>query len=273
MNEKQKTDDSKLPPEGLLVNSKWLQEQDVDRPYKDFLIRNGSLVAEAWGVYRRPSAPLKWEAVVFSLQNMGYDLLIGGISALELLGHSHYLNISNKKEVHLYGNEKTPPWLSGVCPSANFTCHRDPLFGGTKGYKNYISDNTLNIANESGIESIHWGNWDWPIYYSTRERAILEVMDRIPDNMAFEEADEIMQGMVNLSPNKVQRLLEECKNVKVKRLFLWFAERHNHAWFKRLDTQNIDLGSGKRMLVKGGTLDNKYQITVPKTLVEQDESY
>jgi hypothetical protein len=52
--------------------------------------------------------------------------------------------------------------------------------------------------------------------------------------------------------------------VKTKRLFLWFAHRHNHAWLKMIDTEKIDIGKGKRMLVPGGRLDPKYLITVPE---------
>ncbi len=61
-------------------------------------------------------------------------------------------------------------------------------------------------------------------------------------------------------------LLINCQSIKAKRLFLWFAERHNHAWLQKLDRSGIDLGKGKRMLVRGGKLDTKYNITVPETL-------
>lgn len=53
--------------------------------------------------------------------------------------------------------------------------------------------------------------------------------------------------------------------MKVKRLFFYFADRHNHAWLKRLNKEAVDLGHGKRMLVKGGVLDPTYQ-TVPEDL-------
>ena len=43
--------------------------------------------------------------------------------------------------------------------------------------------------------------------------------------------------------------------------------RHRHAWAKRIRKENIDLGKGKRMLVKGGKLDPTYQITVPEDLI------
>jgi hypothetical protein len=69
-----------------------------------------------------------------------------------------------------------------------------------------------------------------------------------------------------LSPRRLQALLTDCRSVKVKRLFFWFAERHNHAWLQNLDRAGIDLGKGKRMLVRGGKFDPKYNITVPENL-------
>ena len=37
-----------------------------------------------------------------------------------------------------------------------------------------------------------------------------------------------------------------------------------HSWFERLSLKTIDLGKGSRQLYKGGALDPKYRITVPK---------
>ena len=36
---------------------------------------------------------------------------------------------------------------------------------------------------------------------------------------------------------------------------------------KKLNLGNINLGKGKRVIVKGGHLDQKYQITVPKNFI------
>jgi len=58
----------------------------------------------------------------------------------------------------------------------------------------------------------------------------------------------------------------ECRSVKVKRLFLWFAERHNHAWLKQIRREEIDLGPGKRILQRDGKLDPKFNIAVPEDL-------
>tara|TARA_B100000949_G_scaffold220194_1_gene219984 strand:- start:831 stop:1154 length:324 start_codon:yes stop_codon:yes gene_type:complete len=101
---------------------------------------------------------------------------------------------------------------------------------------------------------------------SRPERAILEFLDEIPAHQSFQHAADMFTGLSNLSPKQLQKSLEGCKSVKVNRLFLWFAERHDHAWFKRLDLDAINIGSGKRVIAKGGRLDAKYQITVPEDL-------
>jgi len=49
----------------------------------------------------------------------------------------------------------------------------------------------------------------------------------------------------------------------VKRLFLYLAEHIGHEWFNYLDISTIDLGKGKRSIIKNGCLDPKYQITIP----------
>jgi hypothetical protein len=81
-----------------------------------------------------------------------------------------------------------------------------------------------------------------------------------------------MEGLNNLPPKQVQALLEDCQSVKVKRLFLYMAEKANHSWFKQLDLSKLDLGSGKRSIVKSGVLIDKYGITVPKELEDFGKS-
>jgi hypothetical protein len=75
---------------------------------------------------------------------------------------------------------------------------------------------------------------------------------------------QLMEGLTTFRPYVVQELLENCRSVKVKRLFLWCAETIGHDWFSRLDTQKIDLGKGKRQIYQGGQFNQHYQITVPK---------
>ena len=73
-----------------------------------------------------------------------------------------------------------------------------------------------------------------------------------------------MEGLVTLRPSLVQTLLETCSSIKAKRLFLFLAEAMNHAWVKRIHLSNVRLGEGKRVIVKNGRFDSKYNITVPR---------
>lgn len=82
-----------------------------------------------------------------------------------------------------------------------------------------------------------------------------------------------MEMLSILPPKNVQRLLEECRSVKVKRLFLFMAEKARHAWFEALDLDKVDLGSGKRVIAKGGVYDKKYQITIPAELKMINQEY
>jgi hypothetical protein len=91
----------------------------------------------------------------------------------------------------------------------------------------------------------------------------MEVLYLVPAKESFEEASMLMEGLTTLRPRLVQSLLEHCQSVKVKRLFMYLAESHNHAWVRKLDLSKVDFGKGKRMIVKGGRLNTKYNITVP----------
>jgi hypothetical protein len=110
------------------------------------------------------------------------------------------------------------------------------------------------------------GESDWPLVVSTPERALLELLDELPQHESFHQVDMLIESLRTLSPRRLQTLLTNCRNIKVKRLFFWFADRHNHTWLKHLDRSTISLGSGKRMLVKNGKLDPQYLITVPGDL-------
>ncbi len=235
-------------PDGLLVNRAWLSARGFNRPLVDYYIRSGALLPVARGAYRRPGPPLKWEHVVYSLQVLGYAMHVGGRSAMELQGFAHYLSMQGVKQIHLYGADKLPSWLSKLEAPYCFTLH-----------------NALQF-DEPVVEAVTtrpFGHWDWPLRYATPELALLEMSSAIRQSSDFEVLDTIFESATTLRPQLIMKLLESCRQVKAKRLFLWFAERQSFAWFKHLDVKAINLGSGKRALLKGGVLDKKYQITVP----------
>jgi hypothetical protein len=92
----------------------------------------------------------------------------------------------------------------------------------------------------------------------------MEDMRLARTNDDVEHSIQLLENLATLRPSIVQQLLETCTSIKIKRLFLWAAERIGHAWTEKLDPGRVDLGAGKRQLYKGGIFDPQYQITVPR---------
>lgn len=247
-------------PEGLLVDVAWLERLGINRSLRSYYVKSGWLEQPARGVYRRPRGALAWEQVVVSLQMMlKRPFVVGGRRALALQGYEHYMT-REVRVVTLTGPDKPPTWLKKLPLAQSFEVARNrALFPGE----------TLSVEADGGfaglaLASVPWGQWDWPLWLSRPERACLEVLDAVPKSESFEVADKLMESAANFSPRRLQELLEACGSVKAKRLFFFFADRHQHAWLKRLDKDAVDLGRGKRSLVPGGRFDSVYQITVPE---------
>lgn len=245
-----------LVPEGIIVSRKWLkQETGLSNHAIDNLVKSEQLKLLWKGLYTRGINPPNWQSAVYALQHiLQTDFIIGGLFALELKGFSHYLPNSNKVTIHLYGNDKLPVWPNEIVKNVVFVKHtRTSLF----------AEMDKNLS-EKYTTSIPWKDNTGELKISTPERACLEMLDLVPNNIFFEHADQLIQGMTTLSPRALQVLLEKCSSIKVKRLFLWFAKRHNYVWFTKLNLEKIELGSGKRVIEKGGELDKDFLITVPK---------
>lgn len=265
-------------PEGLVVDAAWLEERGIASNLRAYYVKSGWLEQPARSVYKRPRGNLSWQQVVISLQTLLLrmtPLIVGGRTALELQGFAHYLSYETKT-VHLYGPKKPPAWLRKLNLPQRFVYHNsaklfrnDPITHGVSSIAwDVLGGNgrDLNRPQGGNLSTITWGQWDWPLTLSQPERAYLEMLDELPKNESFHQADMVMQSAANFSPRRLQELLVDCGSVKVKRLFFFFADRHRHAWLKRLDKEVIDLGKGKRLLVPGGKLDPVYFITVPEDL-------
>jgi hypothetical protein len=74
-----------------------------------------------------------------------------------------------------------------------------------------------------------------------------------------------MSTLSTLRPAVVQKLLAACGSVKVTRLFLYLADKHNHAWFNYLTTNSLNFGKGKRVMAERGSYNDKYKIVVPRS--------
>ncbi|MGB4407130.1 MAG: type IV toxin-antitoxin system AbiEi family antitoxin domain-containing protein [Sphaerochaeta sp.] len=239
-------------PEGLLVNRDWLSARGFTRSSIDYFIRAGKLDAVVHGIYRKPGPQLKWENVIYSLGQMGIDVHVGHCSALRFHGYEHFLMLGGVKELCVYCAGKIPAWVDSVSDYSFKQIQRSPF------------PDDLRL----GLEDIPFGAWDWPIPYATTERAFIELMSTVTSEAEIEQAYLMLQGAATLRPTLLQQLLEECRQVKAKRLFLWIARELAHPWYGYIDQGGIDLGSGKRQIIVGGKLDEEFLITIPKEIFD-----
>jgi hypothetical protein len=260
-------------PEGLLVDSGWLERHGISRQLRHKYVMHGWLLHLARGVYSRSPLPLEtnsvpWQQLVLSLNALqNLPVAAGGRTALELQGFSHYVTSFGAREAHLYANGKLPGWVLRVPMDTKLVLHDARiLFRNRDVPACFTKGDVSPVPPDGGFTWQEWGHWKYLLTLSAPERAILEVLDEVPEHETFHQADVLMEGLRNLSPRRLHSLLSVCKSVKVKRLFFWFAERHNHTWLQKIDRSAIDLGKGKRMLVRGGKFDTKYNITVPENL-------
>lgn len=257
-----------LLPYGMLATKKWLAEQGLSAHAIDNAVKTETLLLLATGVYSQYSRSVSWEGVVASMQRMEKgdgasvpSVVVGGLSALSLSGLSQYLSLGSKSHIHLYAVGKLPAWLARLSLPVEFEGHSTSK----------LWPESL-LADKTFIKEHGWETELPPVYFSCPEKAILELLVDLPDAVTFEHADELMQGLVNLSPRKLDLLLKACKSVKAKRLFFWLARRQAYPWFSKLNVEDYDLGSGKRVVAKGGKLDTGYLITVPSHMVMDNDS-
>lgn len=253
-------------PDGVLVDAAWLERHGYSSSLRNQYVKTGWLNQPAPRVYRRTHVELTWQQAIISLQSfMDYPLTVGGRTALNELGFAHYLG--EQREIHLYGPKKPPGWLAELPLPVAFRWHNSArLFDEQEETSAHGAPSSEAPSLLPGGFMASGGTMQWPMRLSSAERAILEWLDELPDRDTFHNLDMAMEGLVNLSPRRLQPLLEQCRSVKVKRLFFYFADRHRHAWLSQLDKAAIDLGTGKRRLVKDGKLDPTYLITVPEDM-------
>ena len=234
----------KAVPDNAIITSKQLAEDGVYYDLQRIYERNGWLKRVAQGAYVKLDQKHTLDGAVYALQSqLGLSIHIGGITALsEKHGKAHNIAFNREKQLFGYRDEKLPKWFKSL-------------------YGNECKLNaTTFLSKDLGLVAIDNGNFKTQI--STPERAILEMLYCVPNKAGVNEAYQVMELLVSLKPTDMQELLENCSSIKVKRLFLYMSERAGHTWLKRLDLNKIDLGKGVREIVKGGTLDKKYNIII-----------
>jgi len=235
---------------GDIHSLKWFRAQEVAQNVAYEYFQNGALDKLGPGIYARKNEKLKWAGGVRLLQEeLQKKIHVSGRTALELLGHAHYIPMGNRPIVYLttYFKEKLPKWFKEIDFGCEFRFRTSGLFSEDVSLHNYKDENGFSFN------------------ISSRELAILEFLNIINLSSSFETAENYMNGLSTLRPDVVQLLLERCTSVKVKRVFLYLSEKLELPYFKDINIKKIDLGNGKRQIIEeNGTFDKKYQITVPR---------
>ena len=241
-------------PRDVVLQSSWLLKEGYSLDLQKYYRKSGWLMALENGAMFRGNNQPEYEGGIYALQmQSGLSVHPGGRTALALQGKAHYIEL-NTAQIWLFGGEKEkiPTWFKKHKWDQNI---------------NYKA--TSFLPKELGMNEFSFTGFS--IKVASPARAIMECLYLAPEKFDLVECYELMENLNDLRPTQVQDLLEACTSIKVKRLFLYMAEKHNHNWYKFLNLSKVNLGKGKRSLVKEGVYVSKYQITLPETLANNEQ--
>lgn len=235
-------------PRGTVASASFLKKQGFSQELLLWYKRSGWLESYGRGAYTLSGDKIDWTGALYTLQKqLMMPVHVGGKTALELKGYGHFVPVEQK--IFLYGERGNPlpAWFLAAIKERAFA---------------YIRTSLFPSSFAEGLTDFKVG--EFSVSISAPERATLEMLHLVPVDVSFEEASLIFENLPGLRPELVQKLLERCRFVKVKRLFLYLSEKASHPWLSRLKSHRIDLGKGNRVIAVHGMLDNKYRITVPR---------
>lgn len=174
------------------------------------------------------STPTLYGAVTSYNRQLDKRCHVGASSALDLRGFSHFVAMG-KPLGFLFTDKdsRLPGWFEKTEWNMTVKYFTTSVFGA-----------------ETCLESYDYNGSQ--LLISSPERAFMECLLLSPEQFVLLDSYYVMEMMTTLRPSLVQRLLEECSSIKVKRLFLYMAEKAGHSWFRALDISRINLGSGVR---------------------------
>lgn len=201
------------------------------------------------GAFVRQNDKPIWEGGLYAIQHdLKKNIHIGGLTALVLAGLAHYLDMAEEGLIYLYNtsSQKTdlPKWFAECFnKKSRFLYKQCHLFNKEIG---------LRKQTVEGLE----------IVISEPERAILELLYFVPKIISVEHAVKLIENLQTIYPDKMQSLLESCRHILVKRLFLCLADLCQLPVMKYLQEKKISLGSGDRTINRGGKYFSKYKLVL-----------
>jgi hypothetical protein len=196
--------------------------------------------------YRKGESLSALGALASYQSQVSSDLYVAAHSTLELWEFNHYVPMG--KPVLMVGmRQRSFPLL----------------------LKSSLFDRDFRPFHSSILQSARLASFqyqDWLLQVSVPEQAFIEYLYLAPKLYDYVDLFYIMEQLTVLRADVLQLLLEEAEHYRVRRLFLYIAEKAGHTWFDDLDVSRIDIGSHKHQLVKDGVYVAKYKMTIPKEL-------
>ena len=240
---------------GTVATLSWLSNQGISPQLRHRYKASGWIERVGLGAYVRAGDRVNWKGMVYGLQRHAHmDIWPGGRTALALYGHAQYLPMG-KEIVSLFANPGTrlPTWVGQYDWGVRIKFSVPRLFES--------ADKDSETGSQFDISAGHFEGLLLKV--SSMERASLEMLYQVRSEIEFVVASETFQSLVNLRPQLMQSYLEVCRSVRVKRLALFFGAYYKQPWYSKVNATAIDLGAGKRQVVKGGVLNETFQITIP----------
>ena len=240
-----------IPSNGIMLTS-WLGKSGLGRSEIYDYMKSGWLQRISTGVYQFNGDTPSLYGILASYQKQaGMKYHIGAASALELKGFSHYIAMGKPTAVVFSPvRPPLPKWLNDAELDMD------------------LVEVSSKVLGTSGIEQLDYQGQALTV--SSPERAMMECILLSPSRYNLMDVYYLMEMLTSLRASLVHQLLEDCTSVKIKRRFLYMAEKSRHRWFAKLDLSRISLGSGTRSFAKGGVKIAAYDIVVPKELSDYE---
>lgn len=241
-------------PHVSMLFGDWLSSQGLGSKEQYAYMKRGWLNRISKGVYAlQGKAPTLFDTIAAYNKQLGKHCVVGAYTALELRGHSHYLSMG-KPTAYLFTDRfnRLPTWIT------------------TEEWDMTVKYMTTSFLGDDlkGVEEMTVE--DDVLLVSSPERAFLECLNLPKATSSLLDLYYIMEGLTTLRPKLLQQLLEACTSQKVKRLFLYMAEKADYPWFRALNLDSIEIGTSRLMVVPTGKYIAKYNMTIPKELAEYE---
>lgn len=236
-------------PHGVFFSG-WLSQSGWSNQLVKCYCDNGWLERLCRGVVFRKGDTLRAYAVMASYRRqLGEGMHIAGHSALELHGYMHFVPMGKSRVMVALHSNYEAQWLRMDAYDRTFVPVRMEAFC-------------------QPVEGVEYGEMELSV--ASPEQAFAECLLLAPRHYGYLDLYLLMEQLTTLRPEVVTGVLERVGNQRVKRLYLYMAEKAKHVWLEDVDRERAGLTDSPLSVEKGGTFVNRYKMTIPTEVVEYE---